>query len=193
MGDKIAQIITRSMSMIQTTLKACTTQLDPGSSQVIVFNQLFNKLGDNNARIRERAEEILLLMAGHVSFGAQTVAANITKGQVKKSSKNSIKHILGRLNLLHKVLQKYPINKHNISYQTCLDYALYGYTHQNGDIRNSAQLVIMEVYKAIGSKIKSHFSGLRQAQIELLEAGFAEIDGVDPAAAKAKARKVSPP
>jgi propanediol dehydratase large subunit len=70
MGDKIAQIITRGMSLLQTTLKAATTQMEPGNASAIVFNQLFNRLGDNNARIREKAEELLLSMAGHKSFGA---------------------------------------------------------------------------------------------------------------------------
>ena len=60
--------------------------MEPGNSAIIVFNQLFNRLGDNNARVREKSEELLLMMAGHKSFGAQTVCYNIMKGQVKKSA-----------------------------------------------------------------------------------------------------------
>lgn len=60
--------------------------MEPGNAQTNVFNQLFNRLGDNNARIRDKAEEILLLMAGHKSFGAQMVCSNVVKGQVKKSA-----------------------------------------------------------------------------------------------------------
>jgi hypothetical protein len=54
--------------------------MEPGSSSSALFNQLFNRLGDNNARIREKAEEILIAMAGNKSFGAQSVCSNITKG-----------------------------------------------------------------------------------------------------------------
>ena len=43
---------------------------------------------------------------------------------------------------------------------------------------------ILEIYKAVGAKIKSSFGGLRQAQIDMLENGFCEIDGVDPASKK---------
>jgi hypothetical protein len=86
MGDKIAQIISRGMSLLQATLKAATAQMEAGSAQTQVYNQLFNRLGDNNARIREKAEEILVQMAGHKSFGASAVCYNITKGQVKKSA-----------------------------------------------------------------------------------------------------------
>ncbi|CDW88088.1 centrosomal protein of 104 kda [Stylonychia lemnae] len=186
MGDKIAQIIQRGMSLLQTTLKCCNTQMDPGNSSAMVFNQLFVRLGDNNARVREKAEELLLMMAGHKSFGAQTVCSQIMKGQVKKSAAFSIKHIQGRLQLLHKVLEKYPVNKHNINYQQCLEYAIHGFQHQSGEIRNQAYHVILEIYRSIGANIRKSLTGLRPAQLELLETGFAEIDGVDPATLKIK-------
>lgn len=62
---------------------------------------------------------------------------------------------------MQKVLEKFPINKHNIQYQSCLEYAVHGFKHQNGDIRNQAYHVILEIYKAVGSKIKQNISGLR--------------------------------
>jgi hypothetical protein len=43
--------------------------MEPGNSAAMVFNQLFNRLGDNNARVREKAEELLIMMASHKSFG----------------------------------------------------------------------------------------------------------------------------
>lgn len=67
--------------------------MEPGAGQTLVYNQLLNRLGDNNSRIREKAEELLLMMAAHKSFGAQTVCYNIVKGQVKKSAQFSLKHI----------------------------------------------------------------------------------------------------
>jgi len=82
-------------------------------------------------------------MSGHKAFGASVVVPHITKGQVKKQAQFSVKHILGRLTLLHKILDKYPIEKHGIQWQPCLEYALYGYKHQNGDIRNQAYHVIL--------------------------------------------------
>ena len=143
------------MQLLQATLKAGTSQMEPGAASAIVFNQLFNRLGDNNARIREKAEEILLQMAGHPSFGAQ-----------------------------------YPPGKHNINFQSCLEYALHGFQHQNGDIRNQAYHVILEIYKSVGTKVRQNLTGLRQAQQEMLENAFCEIDGVDPSSAKARG---SPP
>jgi hypothetical protein len=45
-----------------------------------LFNALFNRLGDNNARIRDKAEELLLTIAGHKSFGASLVCEKTIKG-----------------------------------------------------------------------------------------------------------------
>lgn len=52
--------------------------------------------------------------------------------------------------------------------------------------------MILEIYKAVGNKIRQSFIGLRQAQIEHLEEGFNQIDGVSPEEAKAR-QSVSPP
>ena len=95
--------------------------------------------------------------------------------------------------MLHKVLEKYPVAKHpGINYQACLEYALFGFKHQNGEIRTQAYHVILEIYKSTGAKIKQNLTGLRQTQLEMLETGFCEIDGVDPAEVKARIGGSSP-
>ena len=67
------------MSVLQTAL-AGSSESDPGSSSVALFNSLFARLGDNNARVRDKAEELLLSMAGHKSFGPNVIVQQITKG-----------------------------------------------------------------------------------------------------------------
>ncbi len=174
MGDKILQIISRGLSIMSTTLSAAKGQMEPGSSQNALFNQIFIRLGDNNPRIKNKAEETLFAMAGHPSFGAQQVTYYITKAQNKKS--NSLKHILGKMNLLNKILQKYSIKEHSISPSHCIEFGLFGLKHQNQDVRAGGFQVILQVYKAIGNKIRSHLTGLRQAQIDMLELSFTDID-----------------
>ena len=72
------------MSLLQETLKATESlQLEPSVSQNIVFTQLLNKLGDNNPRVREKADEILLQMAQHKCFGPERVTTNLIKGQTQ--------------------------------------------------------------------------------------------------------------
>lgn len=55
------------------------------------------------------------------------------------------------------ILQKSPPSQSGISTQQVLDFALSGYKHQNGDIRNQAFHVIMECYKDMGAKVRGSF------------------------------------
>lgn len=50
---------------------------EPGSSQSLIFSALLNKLGDNNQRTREKAEEILISMAVGKCFGSEKVVSHI--------------------------------------------------------------------------------------------------------------------
>ncbi len=137
MGDKILQIIQRGLSILHTTLKSSTSQLESGSAQNSCFNQIFLRLGDNNPRIKAKAEEILFMMAGHPSFGAQIVCQHITKGHGKKST-SSLRHIVGKMQLLHKILEKYPIKEHGINHTPVIEFGMFGLKHSHQDVRASA-------------------------------------------------------
>ena len=73
---------------------------------------------------------------------------------------------------MHKVLIKITNSASSgVNYQACLEYALQGFKHSNAEVRNHAQLSIIEIYRVIGqAKVKQALlhSGLRVAQMELL-------------------------
>ena len=50
------------------------------STLMAILNELMDKLGHNNSGLKDKAEELLLQMAGNKSFGVQAVFNNITKG-----------------------------------------------------------------------------------------------------------------
>jgi len=68
------------------------------------MNELMARLGDNNTRIRERTEGMLVYMASNRLVGASAVIQSI----VKKGAVGDMlpRHAVGRFNLLTKVLQK---------------------------------------------------------------------------------------
>jgi len=140
------------------------------------LRDLSKRLGDNNNRIREKVEEVLLSMASHPSFEVNQIVQICTRPQ-KSAQANSVKAIFGRTKLLTDILQKNPPSSSGINTQSALEFGLSGYKHQNGEIRNQAFHVIMECYKDMGQKVRGSFQGLRQAQIDMLEAGFAEMEG----------------
>jgi hypothetical protein len=73
MDDKIAQVSQRGMSLLQEALKLGEPlSLEPGTASLgIIYQSLLNKLGDNNQRIREKSEEILILMGTGACFGPE--------------------------------------------------------------------------------------------------------------------------
>lgn len=60
------------------------------------------------------------------------------------------------------------------------EYAILNYKNSNKEIRDEAYSIIMKLYRSMGAKIKSYLSDVRKAQLDLLQEGFDEIDGVDP-------------
>ena len=101
--DKIAQVCLSSLSLLVNVCKEVFPTITLNSKAELnryvdkTCTWLLDKIGDNNGRVREKTEEASLIMAGHPSIGPQTLIQHITKGQVKKSAINSVKHIQGKL------------------------------------------------------------------------------------------------
>jgi len=96
-------------------------------------------------------------MAQHKCFGAERVTTNLIKGQTQSGTKKpvqalSLKHQVGRISLLHRVLATCsPMGlSSGVNYQACFDYALQGYKHQTAEVRNHAYTCLLEIYKVVG-------------------------------------------
>ena len=85
---------------------------------------ILDKIGENNPKIREKAEEAGLAMSSHKSIGPLVLVNHITKGQVKKTAVNSVKHISGKLALLRKIIEQEGIEQGKISVDICCDFAI---------------------------------------------------------------------
>jgi hypothetical protein len=80
LDDKIAQINQRGMSLLQTTLTCADyLNLEPENAQSLLFSTLINRLGDNNPRVREKAEELLLGMSTNSGFGPEKIVQSLIK------------------------------------------------------------------------------------------------------------------
>lgn len=137
---------------------------------------LMEKLGDSNHKVKERAENTTLEIANNTIFGSKIVFEHLISGQIKKSLVNSARHLTGRLELIHRMIQNFGLNSSEVGVQSLLEFAMNSFRHANKDVRNSAFNVVMSTYQFIGGQVRSYFSGLRQAQIEILEEGFEKID-----------------
>lgn len=107
-------------------------------------------------------------MAISGTFGPEKVVNNILKTVNSKKGGSSVKHIVGRHQVMHKILEKSfeTASTNGINYETCFQFFNGGFKHQNGDVRNQAYLGILEVYRVLGkAKMRTllQHSGLRGA------------------------------
>ena len=57
-----------------------------------------------------------------------------------------------------------------------MKFAKSGFKHQNNEVRVQSYHVILQCYKTVGREIKQFLNGLRLAQQEMLDKGFASVD-----------------
>ena len=136
---------------------------------------LLDKVGDSNSRVKDNAEATYMAIARHELMGIGPAVQLILRPMKEKAT--STKHLMGRLNLLNSIVKGFKVDSNNVPFAPVLEYALVGFKHSSGDVRNAAYYLIISIYSQVGQKIHQYLQDLRPAQIELLEKGFADVDG----------------
>ena len=99
----------RGMAMLETTLTVHKEVSFEGCASLIsriLFTNLFARVGDQNSRLREAAEDILLQMAGRAKLvGPAAVLSYATRVAISADTKP--KAATGRLQLANKILEKH--------------------------------------------------------------------------------------
>lgn len=181
LSDPVAQVSMRAMNLKRELLGS----YDPGRTHVngeakeylyFITSTLLEKAGDNNLRVRENAEQGFLMLARSEVVGPGPATQQILKPN-KDTKAASQRHLVGRLSILTKLVEDYRIDNSTIPYQPVLDYALTGFKNSSQDIRTAAYSLLLTIYACVGSRILSSLADLRPAQLEMLQTGFAEVDG----------------
>jgi hypothetical protein len=98
------------MSLLETTLMEHKDISIEGSHQLLQknsFKELYLRLGDNNPRLRERAEDLLMLVATLKNFSSPNQMINMLIKEPLESTKPKL--VIGRMSLIVKFLQKHPM------------------------------------------------------------------------------------
>ncbi len=181
-GDKIAQVSLKAMGLLGFLIKT----LPPNKSYIrgdtadyiqVILTLLLDKVGDNNVRVRETAEQTFIMLTRSEIVGVGLAVQVILKPMKEKST--SQKHNLGRLNLLTVIVEEFRIDNPSVPFQPVVEYALTSFSNSNSDIRNAAYSLLMQIYGCVGNKLSNLITdskSLRPAQIELLQKGFSEIE-----------------
>lgn len=178
-GDKVAQVALRAMNLLGTLLSSGAPQEnlvrgDIAESTQSILGTLLDRAGDSNQRVKDSAEASFIALASHELADVTSAVQLILKSTKEKPG--SHKHIQGRLSLLNSLVGEFKIGNSAVPFRPVLDYALKGFTHSNGDIRNSAYFLIISIYSTVGRNLMKHLSELRPAQLDILEKGFAQVD-----------------
>ena len=190
-GDKMAQVSQKAM---QTLISICR-QVNPKITNAALKGELFaytepiisalnDKLGDNLVKVRQLSEESFMALAEHSQFGVGA-CFNVLfrsgpdpskKEGAQKKSVNSNKHVIGRYQVLLRMLQSFDITENGMV-KDCVAFSLKGIQNNLQDVRNVAYKCMSELYRLVGPNIRQQCEGLRPAQMEQLEAAFAEVEG----------------
>lgn len=179
--DKIGQVVLKTFDLLNAVLASHQEPAPSDANFYIdeVASQLVNRVGDNNGRIRDKALEIGIELAAHPMGGHNLLVDHITRAAGKKAATQSVRQLVGKYKLLHDILVNTPVTK-PAEQKSCLNFAIAGYKNSSKEIRDEAYNCIIELYRVMGTSIRKFFDDLRPAQIETLEKGFNEVDGIDP-------------
>lgn len=97
-------------------------------------------------------------------------------GKKDKKTMQSNKHIQGRYQALLRILSQFEVREPSLV-KGAVAFALKGIQHNLQDVRNVAYKCMSELYRLVGPNIRQQIGELRPAQMESLEAAFAEVDG----------------
>jgi hypothetical protein len=89
---------------------------------------------------------------------------------------NSSKLIIGKYLILSRILSEVKFLQPDVL-RSALPFTVQGLTHSLQDVRQPASRCMVELYRNLGDEVRQHFSELRPAQVEQLEAQLAEVDG----------------
>lgn len=181
-GDKVSQVSMKAMGLLAYLFKV----LPPNKSYIrgdgaeyiqSILVLLLEKVGDNNARVRETAEQTYMMMARSDAIGAGPCVQVLLKPVKEKAT--SQKHNLGKLSLLSLVVSEFRIDNSYVPFGPVVEYALSSFGNSNAEIRNAAYNLLMQIYGCVGQKLMNSITenkNIRPAQVELLQKGFSEVE-----------------
>jgi hypothetical protein len=98
------------MSLLEATLMQHKDTQIEGSFPILqkqALKELILRLGDNNPRLRERAEDLLFLLPSLKIYCSPNQVINLVIKDPIEPTKPKL--VIGRMQLLVKLLQKYPV------------------------------------------------------------------------------------
>lgn len=191
-GDKIAQVMTMSVTLLEEFLvlvkkaKLARAVISPTMEESISI--LAEKMADGNARVRESCMSGLEAILKSSSVGPLPVSGPAFKTLTAKQ-KGIWRVVLTRLELISMMIDLHGFSPTlGLAPEFVMNFikSSNGFTHSNNEVRDAAKALTVAVYMEIGeTAIAPFLKELRPKQREEYEAAFKE--GVRPSKKKDKA------
>ena len=183
-NDKIGQVCQKSMNTLILLMERQAPKISSKTELVVytesTINKTLEKVGDNNARIREQAEQCFMAMVRNPIVSCN-LCVNLLVKQTGPTSKNKIanstRHIIAKLGLLRQIIKEFNINNTDVPFNSVVDYVVKNLENSNVDIRTASFNILVDIYTLVGPKLKNALSGVRSNQMEMLQKEFDAVDG----------------
>jgi len=158
MKDKVANVYLGSLAAFSALIDACsagTGGRDIQGACEACLPLLIEKLGDNNARIRDASKESIMFVAGLKDGGIRS-ATHVFVKPIK--NQNAWRPVLGILALLQELVPLLGIGKQGDGFDLgeVMEFVGKAYNSPNADVRSTAVRVTKEVHDLVGPAIRKH-------------------------------------
>ena len=139
---------------------------------------LTKHIASDNNKLRRAIEDIGLFLVQQDHVGPEVLVVEHLLAPDNRTV--SWRDLAGRLRLLSRVILTLGISKRSNEPPMTLDYIMSRTVehlqHPNNHVRSAAINVAMACYKFCGGDVERYFGGLRQSLLDLLHAGFLEVE-----------------
>ncbi|RNF26473.1 uncharacterized protein Tco025E_01220 [Trypanosoma conorhini] len=182
LSDSVPGVVLACCEALQTIIKGNTEGMPPVSDLISYVKPLFPELvlrsGDNNNRIREMAEAVLVSLA-EVALEPVVSALVIDLGKNKKRP-TSAKAQISRMDMLNSLLDRYGINgDKSVSLEpgTVITKAVLPcLQHSSGGVREAASRLFAKLLLLSPTSSSSYMEALKPAQKSLVEQQLAALN-----------------
>lgn len=176
--DKLATVFLRGVSLVQMLIEEFSQQLtarDIQHAAAEFLPILIEKTGDNNPRVRESAQMLVLFLAKWKETGIQSMTHLFLKPAKKQTA---WRPLLGKLELIRELLKVFGICKTPPGFELSplMDFVGRAFSNPNAEVRSMAVSVTIDIYRMVGPAVRKYLpKGINPKILEQLDM---EINGV---------------
>lgn len=134
---------------------------------------LVQKTGDNNARVRDSAQTLILFLAERKDALNRSMIPVFLKFPKKSTA---WRPVLGKLELIRKLVPIFGVGKHESAFElaSLMEFVGRSFNSPNGEVRSTAISVTLEIFEIVGAVVQKFLPrGMNPKIMAQLDAGMA--------------------